>query len=40
LFSKNIINKFMKLKYDKPEISMIVEWPSEGFKKMVIQNYK
>ena len=40
LFSKNIINEFMKLKYDKPEISMIVEWPSEGFKKMVIQNYK
>ena len=40
LFSKNIINKFMKLEYDKPEISMIVEWPSEGFKKMVIQNYK
>ena len=30
----------MKLKYDKPEISMMVEWSSEGFKKMVIQNYK
>ena len=33
LFSKNMINKFMKLKYDKPEISMMVEWSSEGFQK-------
>jgi len=39
-FSKNIINKFVKLKKDKPDIAMIVEWPSEGFKKMVLDNYK
>ena len=39
-FSKHIINKFMKLKNDKPDISMIIEWPSEGFKKMVLDNYK
>ena len=32
-FSKNIINQFMKLKKDKPDITMIIEWPSEGFKK-------
>jgi hypothetical protein len=30
----------MKLKKDKPEIAMIIEWPSEGFKKMVLDNYK
>ena len=40
LFSKSIINKFIKLKKDKPEINMIVKWPSEGFKEMVIQNYR
>jgi hypothetical protein len=39
-FSKNIINKFVKLKKDKPDIAMIVEWPSEGFKNMVLDNYK
>jgi hypothetical protein len=39
-FSKNIINQFMKLKKDKPDITMIIEWPSEGFKKMVLDNYK
>ena len=39
-FSKNIINKFVKLKKDTPDIAMIVEWPSEGFKKMVLDNYK
>ena len=39
-FSKNIINKFMKLKNDKPDIAMIIEWPSEEFKKMVLDNYK
>ena len=39
-FSKNIINKFVKLKKDRPDIAMIVEWPSEGFKKMVLDNYK
>ncbi len=39
-FSKQIINKFMKLKNDKPDISMIIEWPSEEFKKMVLDNYK
>ena len=39
-FSKNTINKFVKLKKDKPDIAMIVEWPSEGFKKMVLDNYK
>ena len=39
-FSKNIINKFVKLKKDKPDIAMIVEWPSEEFKKMVLDNYK
>ena len=31
---------FMKLKKDKPDITMIIEWPSEGFKKMVLDNYK
>ena len=39
-FSKHIINKFMKLKNDKPDIAMIIEWPSEEFKKMVLDNYK
>jgi len=39
-FSKNIINQFMKLKKDKPDIAMIIEWPSEGFKKMELHNYK
>ena len=39
-FSKNIINQFMKLKKDKPDITMIIEWPSEGFKKMVLDHYK
>ena len=39
-FSKNIINQFIKLKKDKPDITMIIEWPSEGFKKMVLDNYK
>ena len=39
-FSKHIINKFMKLKNDKPNIAMIIEWPSEEFKKMVLDNYK
>jgi hypothetical protein len=39
-FSKNIINQFMKLKNDKPDIAMIIEWPSEEFKKMVLDNYK
>ena len=39
-FSKQIINKFMKLKNDKPDIAMIIEWPSEEFKKMVLDNYK
>jgi hypothetical protein len=39
-FSKDIINKFRKLKKDKPNIAMIIEWHSEGFKKMVIDNYK
>jgi len=37
-FSKHIINKFMKLKNDKPDIAMIIEWPSEEFKKMVLDN--
>ena len=40
LFSKNIINKFAKLKKDKPNIAMLIEWPSEEFKKMVLENYK
>ena len=40
LFSKNIINKFAKLKKDKPNIVMLIEWPSEEFKKMVLENYK
>ena len=39
-FSKHIINKFIKLKNDKPDIAMIIEWPSERFKKMVLDNYK
>ena len=39
-FSKHIIDKFMKLKNDKPDIAMIIEWPSEEFKKMVLDNYK
>ena len=39
-FSKNIINQFIKLKKDKPDITMMIEWPSEGFKKMVLDNYK
>jgi hypothetical protein len=39
-FSKQIINKFMKLKNDKPDIAMIIEWPSEEFKKMALDNYK
>ena len=39
-FSKHIINKFVKLKNDKPDIAMIIEWPSEEFKKMVLDNYK
>ena len=39
-FSKQIINKFMKLKNDKPDIAMIIECPSESFKKMVLDNYK
>ena len=30
----------MKLKKDKPDITMIIEWPSEGVKKMVLDNYK
>ena len=40
LFSKDIINKFVKLKKDKPEIGMIIEWPSKEFKKFVLENYK
>ena len=40
LFSKNIINKFVKLKKDKPNIVMLIEWPSVEFKKMVLENYK
>ena len=30
----------MKLKNDKPDIAMIIEWPSERFKKIVLDNYK
>ena len=36
----NEIYKFAKLKKDKPNIVMLIEWPSEEFKKMVLENYK
>ena len=38
-FSKEIQNKFYKLKLDKPDLTIISQWPSQVFKDMVKKNY-
>ena len=38
-FSKSIQNKFNKLKIDRPQLTIISQWPSETFKEMVRKNY-
>ena len=38
-FSKLIQNKFNKLKIDRPQLTIRIQWPSETFKEMVKINY-
>lgn len=38
-FSQSIQNKFNKLKIDRPQLTIISQWPSETFKEMVRKNY-
>jgi hypothetical protein len=38
-FSKEIQNKFYKLKLDKPDLTIISKWPSQSLKEMVKKNY-
>ena len=38
-FSKSIQNKFNKLKIDKPQLTIISQWPSNTFRELVRKNY-
>jgi len=38
-FSQSIQNKFNKLKIDRPQLTIISQWPSETFKEIVRKNY-
>ncbi|MDC1066789.1 hypothetical protein OAQ56_02150 [Alphaproteobacteria bacterium] len=38
-FSKAVQNKFYKLKLDKPDLTIISQWPSQNFKKMIKKTY-
>jgi len=39
-FSQSIQNKFDKLRFKKPHLTIISQWPSQDFKKMVKKNFK
>lgn len=39
-FSESIQNKFDKLRFKKPNLTIISQWPSQDFKKMVKKNFK
>jgi len=39
-FSESIQNKFDKLTFKKPNLTIISQWPSQEFKKMVKKNFK
>ena len=38
-FSKAVQNKFYKLKLDKPDLTIISQWPSQNFKEMIKKTY-
>ena len=38
-FSKAVQNKFYKLKLDKPDLTIISQWPSQNFKEMIKNTY-
>ena len=38
-FSKSIQNKFNKLKIDRPQLTIISQWPSNTFRELVRKNY-
>jgi len=39
-FSESIQNKFEKLSFKKPNLTIISQWPSQDFKKLVKKNFK